>query len=160
MLALAEEILGQTYFLDKYMKQNSIAEPSLAVGSTTELWTSHSKEIVKAQTSIFGLTKQLTKLLFGPHGFLHEYISSNWEYGALYTVLEFNILEMIPIHGQAHVSKLAAESGLPEDKLLRILRLISCEKILEEISEQVFRHTVLSEELVKDKKFKAFVGFQ
>jgi hypothetical protein len=160
MLALAEEIFGQTYFLDKYMKQNFIAEPSLAVGAHTELWSSDSKEIAKAQTTIFGLTKQLTKLLFGPHGFLHEYVSSNWEYGALYTVLEFNILEGIPIDGQAHVSELAAQSGLPENKLLRILRLISCEKILEEVSEQVFRHTAISEELVKDKKFKAFIGFQ
>lgn len=160
MLALAEEILGQTYFLDKYMKQNSITEPSLAVGSCTELWSSHSEEVARAQTNIFGLTKQLTKLLYGPHGFMHEYVSSNWEYGALYTVLEFNILEKIPIDGEARVSELAAQCGLPENKLLRILRLIACEKILEEVSEQVFSHTAISEELVKDKKFKAFIGFQ
>ena len=160
LLPLAEEIFGQTYLLVKHLKGKGIAEPSLAVGASTELWSSHSEEIDAARTSIFDLTKQLTKLLYGPHGFLHEYVSSNWEYGALYTVLEFNILEKIPLDGQAHVSQLAAQSDLPENKLLRILRLISCEQILDEISEGVFHHTAISEELVKDKKFKAFIGFQ
>ena len=158
MLALAQEIFGQTYLLEKHLKEESITEPSLAVGASTELWSSPSKEIATARTSIFGLTKQLTKLLYGPHGFLHEYVSSNWEYGALYTLLEFDLLEAID--GQAHVSELAKQSGIPENKLLRILRLTSCEQILDEVSEGVFRHTAISEELVKDKNFKAFIGFQ
>lgn len=160
MLALAEEIFGQTYILVKHLKQNSMAEPSLAVGASTELWSSHAEEIATTKTSIFGLTKQLTKLLQGPRGFLHEYVSSNWEYGGLYTVLEFNILEKIPVDGQATVSKLAEQSGIPENKLLRILRLTACEQILEEVEEGVFRHTAISEALVKDDKFKAFIGFQ
>jgi hypothetical protein len=160
MLAPVEEIFGQTYVLEKHLKENSITEPSLAVGASTELWSSPSKEIATARTSIFGLTKQLTKLLYGPHGFLHEYVSSDWEYGALYTVLEFDILEKIPIDGQVHVSELAEQSGIPENKLLRVLRLTSCEQILDEVSEGFFRQTAISEELVKDKKFKAFIGFQ
>jgi uncharacterized protein YfiM (DUF2279 family) len=160
MLALAGEIFGQTYLLEKHLRENSIAEPSLSVGASTDLWASHSEAIGTARTSIFGLTKQLTKLLYGPHGFLHEYVSSNWEYGALYTALEFEILEKIPLDGQVHVSQLAEQSGLPENKLLRILRLTSCEQILDEVSEGVFRHTAISEALVKDKKFKAFIGFQ
>jgi hypothetical protein len=160
MLTLAEEIFGQTYLLIRHLKQNAILEPSLAVGASTELWSSDSKEIDTARTNIVGLTKQLTKLLYGPHGFLHEYVSSNWEYGALYTVLEFNILEKIPLDGEAHVSELAVQSGLPKNKLLSILRLTSCEQILDEVSEGVFRHTAISEELVKDRKFKAFIGFQ
>jgi hypothetical protein len=160
MLALAEEIFGQTYLLEKIIKENGLKEPSLAVGASSELWSSHSQEIATAKTSIFGLTKLLTKLLYGPHGFLHEYVSSNWEYGALYTVLEFGILEMIPLDGQVPVSQLASKSGIPENKLLRILRLTSCEHILDEVSEGVFGHTAISEELVKDKKFKAFIGFQ
>ena len=64
MLALAEEIFGQTYTLVKHLKQNSIAEPSLAVGASTELWSSHAEVIATTKTSIFGLTKQLTKLFY------------------------------------------------------------------------------------------------
>ncbi|KAL9125917.1 MAG: hypothetical protein Q9217_004952 [Psora testacea] len=160
LLALAEEISGQVNTLDKYMKEESILNPSLAAGASTELWSSHSAHIEAARTSIFGSTKQLNRLLNGPHGFLHEFISSNWELGALYTVLEFNILEKIPLDGQVHVSQLALKSNLPENKLLSILRLISCEQILEEVSEKVFRHTAISEELVNDPNLKAFIGFQ
>lgn len=160
MLTLAGEIFGRTYQLEKFMKEKSIKEPSLAVGTSTELWSSHMTEIATAQTNILDLTKKLTKLVYGPHGFLHEYVSSNWEYGALYTVLEFDILEKIPLDGEMHVSELAMLSGLPEDKLLRILRLVACEQILEETSDQAFCHTVISEELVMNKKMKAWVGFQ
>ena len=160
MLALAEKILGQVYRLDDHLKQNSISQPCLAVGASTGLWSSHSTDIESARSSIFGLTKQLTKLLVGPHEFLHEYVSSNWEHGALYTLLEFNILEKIPLDGKVHVSLLASQSGLPEKKLLSVLRLISCEGILDEVSEGVFSHTAISEELVRDEKFKAFIGFQ
>lgn len=160
MLALAEKILGQVYRLDNHLKQNFISQPCLAVGASTGLWSSHSTGIESARSSIFGLTKQLIKLLVGPHEFLHEYVSSNWEHGALYTLLEFNILEKIPLDGKVHVSLLASQSGLPEKNLLSVLRLISCEGISDEVSEGVFGHTAISEELVRDEKFKAFIGFQ
>ena len=160
MLALAENILGQVSRLDNHLKQNSISQPCLAVGASTELWSSHSIDIESARSSIVGWTKQLTKLLVGPHEFLHEFVSSNWEHGALYTLLEFNILEKIPLDGKVHVSLLASQSGLPEKKLLSILRLTSCEGILDEVSEGVFGHTTISEELVRDENFKAFIGFQ
>jgi hypothetical protein len=160
LLVLAEEILVETSLLVKHLKENNISEPSLAIGAPTEFWSSHALVIEKAQTNIFGLTKQLTKLLRGPHGFLHEYVSTNWEYGALYTLLEFDILEMIPIGEKLHVSLLAKQSGLQERKLLNILRLVTCEDILEEISEGTFGHTAISEELVRNQKYKSFIGFQ
>ena len=160
ILALAEKILGQVSDLNDYLSQESIAQPSLAAGATTDLWSSNSTDIQSARTNIVGFTKQLTTLLAGPHEYLHEYISPNWEHGALYTLLEFDILEKIPLNGSAHVSKLALQSGLVEKKLLSILRLVSCEGIIDEISEGNFAHTAISEELVRDEKFKAFIGFQ
>jgi hypothetical protein len=99
-------------------------------------------------------------LLLGPRGFLHDFVSPNWDLGALYTVLEFNILEMIPLDGEAEASHLAQKSGIPVDKLLRILRLTASENILEETQEGIFRHTAISEALLTDPKFKAFIGFQ
>ena len=160
MLALAENILGQVSRLDNHLTQNSISQPCLAVGASTELWSSKSPDIENVRSSILGWTRQLTKLLVGPHEFLHEYVSSNWEHGALYTLLEFNILEKIPLDGKIHISLLASQANLPEEKLLSILRLISCEGILDEVSEGAFSHTAISEELVRDEKFKAFIGFQ
>lgn len=162
ILSVAQEIFGETYLLSQWLKVNSITEPCLAAGSKSELWTSKSKEVEQAKSNIIGLANRLTKLVHGPHDFLHEFISPNWDLGALNTVLEFGILEKIPLDSETgvHVSILAAQSGLPENKLLRILRLASCEDIVEEVSFATFRHTAISEELVKDRKFRAFIGFQ
>ena len=160
ILALAEDILGQVTSLNNQLKQDSISQPCLAVGTCTDFWSLHSTELDSARSRIFGSTKQLTKLLAGPHEFLHEYVSSNWDHGALYTLLDFDILEKIPLDGKVHVSVLASQSRLPEKKLLSLLRLISCDGILDEVSEQIFGHTAISEDLVKDENFKAFIGFQ
>ncbi|KAI9652383.1 MAG: hypothetical protein M1831_006861 [Alyxoria varia] len=160
LLTLAEELFGQTYLLTRQLKEASQPEPSLSPGAShTALW-SEDSEFEQARSRIFGLTKELTKLLHGPHSYLHELISSNWELGALYTVLEHGLLEAIPLDGEANLSQLAEKSGIPERKLQNILRLVSCEGILEESSNGVFRHTAISEELVTDQKFKSFVGFQ
>jgi len=160
LLVVAADILGECNQLLKQLKANSITEPSLVVGASTELWSSSAVDIAQPRTRILGLIEQLARLVQGPHEFLEDYVSSNWEYGALYTVLQFNVLEQIPLDGQAQVSFLAKQSGLPENKLLRILRLLCCKQILNEVEEGVFCHTAISEELVKDEKFKAFVGFQ
>ena len=160
MLALAQNLLGQVSCLDGIIKATSLSQPCLDVGASTKLWSSDFTEVESLRSSVLGLIMQLTKLVLGPHEYLHEYVSSNWEHGALYTLLEFHVLEKIPMNGKAHISLLASQSSLPEQKLLSILRVISCEGILEEISEGVFMHTVISEALVKDEKFRAFIGFQ
>lgn len=156
LLGLAEQISGQAYLLTHLLKADGLVEPAHAA----EKRTSHSEEISKTQENILGLTKKLTRLLQGPRGFLHEYIGPSWEHGALYAVLEFDVLEKIPLDGEAHVSELAAQSKIIEDKLLKILRLIACENIVEETTDGTFRHTNISKELVNDKEFKAFIAFQ
>ncbi|KAL1963924.1 hypothetical protein VTN77DRAFT_7730 [Rasamsonia byssochlamydoides] len=170
LLSLAGEIFFETHRLVQRLKRDAIPEPSsLEVGATSAVWDTHSGEIETARTAIAGLTKQLMKLLDGPQGFLHEYVSSNWDHGALYTLLEFGILEKIPLEKQdgggssscgVHVSELATHSGIPEDKLLCILRLNACEGIVKEVAQGVFGHTAISEQLVQDAKFRAFIGFQ
>jgi hypothetical protein len=160
LLVVAAEIFSECHQLLKHLKANAVAEPSLAVGASTELWSSSAVDIAQPRTRILGLIEQLARLLQGPHEFLHEYVSSNWEYGALYTVLQFNILEQIPVDGPVHVALLAKQSGLPENKLLPILRLLSCKQILNEVEEGIFCRTAISDELVRDDKLKAFVGFQ
>jgi hypothetical protein len=170
LLSLAEQILSETLQLTGFLKQEGISEPasssslhSCTTNPGAELfWSTHTGPIETARQTLSGLTKQLAKLLDGPRAFLHEYVSSNWDHGALYALLELEILEKLPLEagGQVHVSELATQSGIPEDKLLCILRLNACEGILTEVSEGVFGHTAISEVLVEDAKFAAWVGFQ
>lgn len=194
LLLVAEDILAQVQGLVEHMSTHSISPPSLQLGSHTELWTSHpDKEILSRRNALVGLTQRLDKLVLGPHGFLHEYVSANWELGALYTLMEHGILEKIPliasesstsilagdeveivsVNGQngtkkkekrppsIHVDKLIEGTPLPAEKLLRMCRLLACAGVLEETGEDgFFAHTVISEELVRDPGFAAWVGFQ
>lgn len=160
LLSIAADLLGECHQLAKRLRARSIAEPSLAAGATTEFWSSSATDIAAPRTKALGLIETLARLIQGPHEFLHEYVSSNWEHGALYTVLQFDVLEKITENGHAHVSALAEQSGIPENKLLRILRLLSCKQIVNELDDGVFCHTAISKDLISDDKFKAWVEFQ
>ena len=158
----AEQILAHTSELTKQLAQRSIDAPSsLAVGKTSALWNTHDGEVDALRSTILGLTQRLDKLLEGPHGFLHEYVSTNWEYGALYTLLEFDVLEKIPLDGSSvSATKLAEQASLPPEKLLRICRLVATAGILQEPEEGSFAHTAISETLVRDEGYKSFIRFQ
>lgn len=162
LVETAEEILARTAELSKQLSQRSIVSPSsLNVGSSSGLWTTHDGEIETLRSAILALTQHLDRLIESPHGFLHEYVSTNWEYGALYTLLEFNVMEKIPLDGSSvSAAQLAEETGLPPEKLLRICRLIATVGILEETEEGSFAHTAISETLVRDEGYKSFIRFQ
>ena len=160
LAGLADAIADETTKLNTLLSKQHIDAPSLQPGHNTTLWSIHHGEAEDIRNKIYGLTTQLNKLLRGPSGYLHELISSNWELGALYTVLEHGILEDIPQNGTAHVSSLARNANLPENKLLSILRLLACEQIVEEAEDKNFRHTAISEEMLRDPNLRAFLGFQ
>jgi hypothetical protein len=158
LVHIAEDILSHAKKLTACLLDRSAALPSLEVGASSELWTAH--DLQQHCTSLRGLMQQLDKLAEGPHGFLHEYVSTNWEHGALYALLDFGVLEQIPLEGAIPIARLAEQTGLPSEKLLRICRLTACAGILRETEECVFAHTAISEELVRDNGFKSFIAFQ
>ncbi len=162
LVETAKDIVTRASELSEQLSQRSIVPPSsLTIGASSELWTTHDAHIGSLRSSILALTQHLDKLLEGPHGFLHEYVSTNWEYGALYTLLEFEVLEMIPLDGSSvYADQLAKQSGLPPEKLLRICRLVATTGILQETEEGFFAHTAISEALVKDEGYKSFIRFQ
>jgi hypothetical protein len=100
--------------------------------------------------------ERLTTLLQGPHDFLHEFVASNWDHGALYTFLQSPILDyLVSTGGCASLFKLAEVSNIPEDKLTRILALLRCKNFLHEPQIGVFSLTAVSEELARDEDFRA-----
>lgn len=162
LVQTAEKILTRTSELSKQLSQRSIIPPNgLAVGASSGLWNTHDGEIESLRSAILALTLRLDRLLEGPHGYLHEYVSTNWEYGALYTLLEFDVLEKIPLDGSSvPAAELAKQTELPSEKLLRICRLVATAGILEEPEEGFFAHTAISETLVRDEGYKSFIRFQ
>ncbi|KAH8813013.1 putative O-methyltransferase [Xylogone sp. PMI_703] len=162
LVVVAEDILGRVSDLSEQLSQRSWLPPKgLGVGATSELWTTHDRAIEASRSTILTLMQQLELLLEGPHEFLHRYVSANWEYGALYTLLEFDVLEKLPLDGTAVTADLLAEQvGISSEKLLRICRLVACVGILQEKEEGSFAHTAISEMLVRDEGYKSFIRFQ
>lgn len=160
LLLAAGDIFGECHQLAKSLRANAEIGTASKTGTTSSGALLPATEVARLKTRILGQVDQLVRLLQDPHEILHEFVASNWELGALYTVLQFNVLEQIPRDGSAHIVTLAGESGLPEDKLLRILRLLACKQITVEVDPGYFKHTPVSRELVDDTKLKAFVQFQ
>lgn len=162
LVKTAEKILLCTSNLSKQLLQRSVSPPSsLVAGAKSDLWNLHDEEIETLRSTILALTQQLGNLVEGPHSFLHEYVSTNWEHGALYTLLEFDVLEQMPLDGSpVPATQLAELTGLPPEKLMRICRLVATAGILQETKEGSFAHTAISEVLVRDKGYKSFIHFQ
>ncbi|OQD89491.1 hypothetical protein PENANT_c002G09004 [Penicillium antarcticum] len=162
LVTTAEQILASTSELSKQLKDVNIPPPdSLNIGATSSLWTTHDEKLDVLKSKVIALSQSLGALLEGPHGFLHEYVSVNWEHGALYTLLDHNVLEHIPLDGSTiPIAQLAQETGLPANKLLRICRLVATTGILREPTEGDFAHTAISETLVEDQGYKSFIAFQ
>ena len=104
-------------------------------------------------------TQQLQGALQDPEDFLLEFVASNWEKGALYCLLDNGIIDRIPKGGKISVQDLAEKLSIPE-KLLPILRLLSCDQIIKQETDGTFSLSPISHALVKDPGLRAFIGFQ
>lgn len=158
---LAVHILHECSLMEKECQAKGTAPPTLQAGTSTAFWSEGSKEITAARKKALGLLDRLSALLQGPHGFLHEFVASNWDHGALYAILQSQTLDhMTSSGGLASLSSLSQQSGIPEDKLGRILALLRCRSIVHEPEHGVFTLTAVSQELINDADFRAWVEFQ
>lgn len=160
---LATEILEACTHLETECVKKGIPQPSLAAGSDTSFWSAQtSPELTDFRYKTLGQLDTLTTLLQGPHDFLHEFTAWNWDHGALYVFLQSGLLDAMASSpdGRLSLSSLSKQSGLPQDKLVRILSLLKCRHIIEEPEANSFALTAVSEELIHDKDFAQWVGFQ
>lgn len=122
----------------------------------------HQCENGVASEHIVPLAEQLAGLLRDPHDFLHEHVSVNWEHAALLSLIDTGVLDKLAAVDAppASLQELSMASGLPCDKLIRLLRLLSCRRIVSEPKPGYFRHAAISSALVAEPSFKAWVAFQ
>ncbi|KAH7076873.1 hypothetical protein BKA63DRAFT_291859 [Paraphoma chrysanthemicola] len=158
---LASMIMRECLNMETQCQKDSISPPSILVGASTAFWSETAPHLAASRSKALGLLEKLTTLLQGPRDFLHELVASNWDHGALYAFLQTPALEyMVESGGFATLASLSNVSGIPEDKLSRILALLRCKNLLREAEPGVFTLTAVSEELVKDADFRAWVEFQ
>jgi hypothetical protein len=158
---LANMIMHECSTLETECQKDGIPPPSMLAGTSTAFWSEAAPTLTASRSRALGLLEKLTALLQGPHDFLHDFVAPNWDHGALYAFLQSSVLEhMAAFNGRASLSALSSVSEIPEDKLARILALLRCKNIVHEPEAGVFALTAVSEELVKDDDFRAWVEFQ
>ena len=161
LLETAEQIHRETTALVARLQAHSIEEPSFEPTCTTQLWANDSSSLETTRNKAVNLSRSLAQALDGPKRYLWEFVGgAHYSQAALSTVLEFKVLEEIPFEGDANVSDLAQKSGLDENKLLRLLRMITCDHVVNEVSAGTFRHTAISALLVRDKHTRALMEMQ
>ncbi|KAI9648873.1 hypothetical protein NHQ30_003514 [Ciborinia camelliae] len=158
---LAGEILLECCSMERNCRLYGTPQPNLAAGASKEFWSEGLPELTESRKKTLGILSRLATLLQGPHDFLHEFVAPSWDHGALYAFLESKQLEFIASSGgQASLFSLSERSGVPKDKLVRILELLRCRDIVHEPRNGIFSLTAISEELLHDGDFRAWVEFQ
>lgn len=162
ILPLAQGILNEAVALVTQLGNPPKIKHSDGSPRPNKLWDHPPPEsnLAQSQAKLLGLLQKLSRAVRGPQDYLQELVASNWEQGSLYCLLDNGVLEHIPNDRSISVADLAAESSIPEDKLLSMLRLAACDHIIEKGEGETFRHGLMSRELVNDPSFKAFIEFQ
>ncbi|PWY69356.1 O-methyltransferase [Aspergillus eucalypticola CBS 122712] len=155
---LASQILALCTQLEQTCNEADIAPPSLSADTRSSFWSN--SEIEATRSIAIGLLEELTVLIQGPQEFLHEFVASHWDHGALYAFLHSQTLEYIASSGRASIEDLESQSGIPADKLVRILGLLRCRHIVDEPEKGVYTLTAVSEELFRDRDSRACLEFQ
>ncbi|GKZ96849.1 hypothetical protein AnigIFM59636_011367 [Aspergillus niger] len=155
---LATQILALCTKLEQTCNEADIPPPSLSADTRTSFWSD--SQLTATRATALGLLEQLSILIQGPQEFLHDFVASHWDHGALYAFLHSQTLEHIARSGRASIEDLESQSGIPADKLARILGLLRCRRIIDEPEKGVYSLTAVSEELVKDSDSRACFEFQ
>jgi hypothetical protein len=87
-------------------------------------------------------------------------MATHYDLAAWETIGEFKVLEKIPLTGEIAIEKLAADVGLDQDTLVRLLWLLACSLIVRETKPGVFAHTSISKALVNDRCLASAIYMQ
>ena len=160
ILSFANGILVAAEDLVKGIRENKVQEPSFDELGSPAFWLLQDEEIESTKQKIMDMTAGLHSLVSGPYAALRWLSATHFSSAAVRVVLEFDVLKHIPKGSPVSASDLARKSGLGEDKLLRILRLITTHAITAEVPGVKFKHTAFSIRLVEEPSFAAQVLMQ
>ncbi|MCJ1358868.1 MAG: hypothetical protein MMC33_008868 [Icmadophila ericetorum] len=155
LLGLAVDIAAYTKQIVDKLSKSSCGQPNFAVDSPRELWENPQLGLKEVKSKLTEAANTLLTLVNGPMIFHRNLFGTHYDLAALQIMLEFNVLESIPVKGSIDLGTLSTKVGIDKDKLGRLLRLLGTQRYVEEPQFEVFQHTVLSEVLLRDELLKA-----
>ena len=155
LLGLAVDITTYAKQIVDRLRESGHGQPSYAVDSPRELWENPKLGLKDVKSKLTDAANTLLTLVNGPMLFHRNMFGVHYDLAALQVMLEFNVLENIPVKGSIDLDTLSAKVGIDKNKLGRLLRLLGTQQYVEEPQFEVFQHTMLSEVLLRDELLKA-----
>ena len=160
ILSFANCILASAQDLVKEIQERKVPTPSFDPSGSPDFWSLRDVKIESSKQKIMDMTAGLHSLVSGPYAALRWLSGTHYSSAALRVVLEFRVLQHIPKESSESIENLAKLAALDEDKLLRILRLMTTHAITTEVADREFSHTAFSLSLVEEPDFAAQVLMQ
>jgi len=157
LLELAKEVQQLTTQIVADLTEKKVPEPSFAIDSDT---IPETPEQIKLRDSLNDAARDLLRLVNGPRNDARTFVCYLYDLAAWQVACEFNFFEAIPEDGTATTKEIAEKAGMDEDRVGRFLRMLSSDRVFEEVEPDVFKHTSRSVLYLKDKQWRDVMAYQ
>jgi len=157
LLQLANEVQQLTTRIVNDLAEKKIAEPSFAVDSNP---LPESPEHIEIRDRLNDAARDLLRLVNGPLNDARTFVCSLYDLAAWQVACDFNFFEAIPEQGSASIKEISEKVGIDEDRVGRFLRILTTDRVFEEVEKDVFRHTSRSVLYLKDKQWRDAMNYQ
>jgi len=157
LVALAKEVQQLTNDIVTHLEANDLREPTFEIDSDTVPETS---ELIAVRARLNDSARDLLRLVNGPRNDARTFVCYLYDLAAWQVACEFNFFEAIPENGTVHVRDIAAKVGMDEDRVARFLRMLTSDRVFEEVEKDVFKHTSRSVLYLHDKQWRDVMHYQ
>lgn len=157
LLELAKEVQQLTSKIVGDLTDKKVPEPSFAIDSDT---IPETPEQINLRACLNDAARDLLRLVNGPRNDARTCVCYLYDLAAWQVACEFNFFEAIPEDGSATIKEIAEKAAMDEDRVGRFLRMLSSDRVFQEVEPDVFKHTSRSVLYLKDKQWRDVMHYQ
>ncbi|EUC41662.1 hypothetical protein COCMIDRAFT_8664 [Bipolaris oryzae ATCC 44560] len=151
---LAATIVHHTTRVDKFLSGNSLPQPSFDSHGPVDLGLP--SEIEESRVAVLQATQELNDLLQGPRELIFNHQHNILAH--LKLISRYDIAHKVPVNGERTFKDLAAEIGIDEGALTRILRMGIAYRVFQEPRPGVLKHSAASRQISDDTRAAGWVA--
>ncbi|KAH7381319.1 O-methyltransferase-like protein [Phaeosphaeria sp. MPI-PUGE-AT-0046c] len=157
LLALAKEVQQLTNQVVEQLEGQHQPEPTFEI---TSVPLAESPELIGIRTRLNDSARDLLRLVNGPRNDARTFVCYLYDLAAWQVACEFNFFEAIPTDQSVHVRDIAAKVGIDEDRVGRFLRMLTSDRVFEEVETNVFKHNSRSILYLQDTQWRDVMHYQ
>ncbi|KAH8711876.1 O-methyltransferase-domain-containing protein [Phaeosphaeriaceae sp. PMI808] len=157
LLSLAETVQQLTTTIVTSLESAKLQEPTFETDSGT---VPETPELIEIRARLNDSARDLLRLVNGPRNDARTFVCYLFDLAAWQVACEFNFFEAIKEEGTTHLAEIATKVGLDKDRTGRILRMLTSDRVFEEVENGMFKHTSRSVLYLRDKQWRDVMHYQ